>query len=70
MMPLTFAGIDEENTIKKVGGNQETKHHLENLGFVPGSTIVVVHKANGNIIVNIKDTRVALSEELAKKIIV
>lgn len=69
-MPLTFAPLNETNTIKKVGGNQEVKHHLENLGFVPGSLVTVVQKASGNIIVNIKDTRVALSEELAKKIIV
>lgn len=70
MMPLLFANIDEENVIKKVGGTAETKHHLENLGFVPGSSIRVINKSNGNIIVNIKDTRVAISKELAKKIMV
>lgn len=70
MMPLLFADIDEENVIKKIGGSCETKHHLENLGFVPGSSIRVVHKANGNVIVNIKNTRVAISKEIAKKIIV
>lgn len=70
MMPLTFAGIDEVNTIKKVGGKPDTKHHLENLGFVPGTSVVVLHKVSGNIIVGIKDTRIALNEELAKKIMI
>lgn len=70
MMPLLLANIDEDNVIKKVGGSIETKHHLENLGFVPGSAIRIVNRSKGNIIVNIKDTRVAISEELAKKIIV
>lgn len=69
-MPLTFAGIDEVNTIKKVGGKPDTKHHLENLGFVPGTSVVVLHKVKGNIIVGIKDTRIALNEELAKKIMI
>lgn len=70
MMPLLLANIDEENVIKKVGGANETKRHLENLGFVPGSSVRVINKSNGNIIVNIKDTRIAISKELAKKIIV
>lgn len=70
MMPLLLANIDEENIIQRVGGSIETKHHLENLGFVPGSSIRIVNKSNGNIIVNIKDTRIAISQELAKKIIV
>ena len=70
MMPLLFAGLNEENTIRKVGGATETKHHLENLGFVPGSKVRVVNKNLGNIIVDIKDTRVAVSEELAKKIMI
>ena len=70
MMPLLLANIDEDNVIKKVGGSAETKHHLENLGFVPGSAIRIVNRSSVNIIVNIKDTRVAISEELAKKIIV
>lgn len=69
-MPLTFADINEDSVIKKVGGSQEIKHHLENLGFVPGSSIYVVSKTNGNIIVKVKNTRVAISEELAKKIMI
>lgn len=70
MMPLLLANIDEENIIQKVGGSAETKHHLENLGFIPGSSIRIINKSNGNIIVSIKDTRIAISKELAKKIIV
>lgn len=69
-MPLSFADLNAVNTIKKVGGSKEQQHHLENLGFVQGAKVVVVSKTNGNIIVNIKDVRVALSEELARKIMV
>lgn len=70
MMPLLFANLDEENIIKKVGGSPQTKHHLENLGFVPGSSIRIVNRSNGNVIVNIKESRIAISEELAKKIMI
>lgn len=70
MMPLLLANIDEDNIIQKVGGSTETKHHLENLGFILGSSIRIINKSNGNIIVNIKDTRIAISKELAKKIMV
>lgn len=70
MMPLTFADLNKENIIIKVGGGNETKRHLENLGFVPGSCISVITKNKGNIIVSIKDSRVAISEELAKKIMI
>lgn len=69
-MPLLLAKMNEENVIKKVGGSAQMKHHLENLGFVPGSSIRIINKSNGNIIVNVKDTRIAISQELAKKIIV
>lgn len=70
MMPLLFANVDEDNVIKKIGGSVQMKHHLENLGFIPGSSIRVINKSNGNIIVNVKDVRIAISKELAKKIIV
>ena len=69
-MPLSFADINAVNTIRKVGGSKEQNHHLENLGFVEGAQVIVVSKTNGNIIVNIKDVRIALSEELARKILV
>lgn len=70
MLPLTFANINESNIIKKVGGNSETKRHLENLGFVPGTSISLITRMNGNVIVNIKGSRIAISEELARKIMV
>lgn len=70
MMPLTLAQIETVNTIKKIGGNEETRHHLQNLGFVPGAKIVVLYKVNDNLVVNIKETRVALNADLAKKIMI
>ncbi len=70
MMPLTFANAGEENIIKKVGGNPETKKFLENLGFVVGSTVTVINESGGNVIVNIKESRVAVSKEMASKIMI
>lgn len=70
MMPLTLTNIGEENIIKKVGGLPETKLHLEDLGFVVGSTVTIISDIGGNLIVNIKDSRVAISKEMASKIMV
>ena len=70
MMPLTLANIGEENMIKKVGGNPETRKFLENLGFVPGGLVAVVSAINGNVIVRVKESRVAVSKEMAAKIMV
>lgn len=70
MMPLTFAKPGEENMIRKVGGNAETKKFLENLGFVVGGTITVINDIGGNVIVNVKDSRVAVSKDMAAKIMV
>lgn len=70
MMPLTLANTGEENIIKKVGGNPETRKFLENLGFVAGSAVTVVSEIGGNVIVNVKDSRVAVSKEMACKIMV
>lgn len=69
-MPLTMASIGETNTIRKVGGNEETKRFLENLGFVAGAEITVVSAIGGNIIVNIKDSRVAINQDMARHIMV
>ncbi len=69
-MPLALADIGEENIIKRVGGSPETKKHLENLGFVVGGTVTIITSMAGNIIVNVKDTRVAINEEMARKIMV
>lgn len=70
MMPLTFLDSGEQNIIKRVGGTPEMKKHLADLGFVVGSNITVVNSVGGNIIVNVKDTRVAISKEMAQKIMV
>ena len=70
MMPLTFANVGEENCIRNIGGNPETKKFLENLGFVVGGSVIVVNEINGNMIVNVKESRVAISKEMANKILV
>lgn len=69
-MPLSFVKTGEENTIKKVGGKEETRRFLENLGFVTGGTVTVVSETAGNMIVNIKDSRVAIGKDMANKIMV
>lgn len=70
MMPLSFANPNEENIIKKIGGSPQVKRHLENLGFVVGTSISVISAINGNVIVKVKETRVAISDEMARKIMV
>ena len=69
-MPLTLANVGEDNIIKKVGSRPEVKKHLENLGFVVGGTVTVINALGGNVIVNVKDARVAISREMAQKIMV
>ena len=69
-MPLALADIGEENIIKKIGGSPEVEKHLENLGFVVGGTVSIVTSLGGNVIVNVKESRVAISEEMARKIMV
>ena len=69
-MPLTLAVIGEENRIKKIGGNPEVKKRLEDLGFVAGGSVTVITSLGGNVIVNVKDTRVAISKEMARKIMI
>ena len=69
-MPLSLADIGEENTVKKIGGSPEVKKHLENLGFVVGGNVTVVTSLGGNVIVNAKGSRVAISEEMARKIMI
>ena len=68
MMPLTMANAGEENIIKKVGGKEDTRRFLENLGFVVGAAVTVISQVEGNIIVNIKDSRVAIGKDMANKI--
>lgn len=70
MMPLIFADLGTENTILKVGGSPQVRQHLENLGFVAGGRVTVVSTIAGNLIVNVKESRVALGRELAGKILI
>ena len=70
MIPLSLMPVGEENIIRKIGGREAIRQHLENLGFVPGSSVTVVCTINGNVIVNIKDSRVAVSKEMASRIMV
>lgn len=70
MIPLVFAKPEEENTILKVSGTPEVKQHLADLGFTPGGQVTVISTVGGNVIVNVKETRVALDKELAQKIFI
>ena len=70
MMPLSFADVGEENTIKKIGGSPEVKKHPENLGFVVGGSVTVISTLDGNVIVKVKESRVAINDEMARKIMV
>ena len=70
MMPLTMVIEGESNTIKRLGGKEETRRFLENLGFVTGSMVTVISQIGGNIIVNVKDSRVAIGKDMANKIMV
>lgn len=70
MIPLSLADPGKEQIIKKVGGNPETRLHLENLGFNVGGSITVINTLNGNVIVKVKESRIALNDELARRIMV
>lgn len=69
-MPLSMVKAGEANVIRKVGGKEETKRFLENLGFVAGGEVTVISEIQGNLIVNVKDSRVAIGRDMANKIIV
>ncbi|MDE5984588.1 MAG: ferrous iron transport protein A [Eubacterium sp.] len=69
-MPLTYADMGSELTIVKIGGKPETRTHLENLGFVVGGSVKIISSIAGNLIVNVKESRVAISKEMASKIMV
>lgn len=70
MMPLTMANTGEPLVIRKIGGKAETRQFLENLGFVTGGTVTVVSEIGGNMIVNVKDSRVAINKDMANKIMI
>ncbi|HJA71247.1 MAG TPA: ferrous iron transport protein A [Candidatus Lachnoclostridium stercoravium] len=69
-MPLTMQREGDTAVIQRVGGKEEVRRHLENMGFVPGAEITVISINGGNVIVNVKETRVAISKEMANKIMV
>ena len=69
-MPLTLAVIGEENIIKRIGGNADVRAHLQNLCFVSGAVVTVVSSMGGNLIVNVKNARIAISKEMAQKIMI
>ena len=69
-MPLSMINAGETGIIRKVGGKEETKRFLENLGFVAGDDVTVISKIDGNLIVNIKGSRIAIGKDMANKIMV
>lgn len=69
-MPLTMAKTGETNTIKRIGGREDTRKFLENLGFVAGGMVTVVSEISGNMILNVKDSRIALGRDMASKIMI
>jgi len=70
MMPLNVAAPGEENIIRKIGGSPDVKKHLEDLGFVVGGVVTLVTVLNGNVIVNVKNTRIALDADMARRIMI
>ena len=70
MLPLSYAEVNEMNVIKKITGNPQMKKHLEDMGFVPGAVVSIVSTVSGNLIVNVKDTKVALDKQLAMRIMI
>ena len=70
MIPLSYANQGEESVIRKIGGSPEVKKHLENLGFVVGGEVTVISTIGGNLIVRVKESRVAVSKEMAQKIMI
>ena len=70
MMPLTLADVGTEQIIHRIGGSDEVRRHLENLGFVAGGEVTLISSLGGNVIVKVKESRVAISEEMARRIMV
>ncbi len=70
MMPLSLAPVGEENIIRRIGGSDEVKKHLEDMGFVVGGNVTVINTLGGNVIVKVKESRVAINDELARRIMI
>ena len=69
-MPLSYANPGEASVIRRIGGSPEVKKHLENLGFVVGGSVTVIAAMNGSVIVKVKESRVAINDEMARKIMI
>ena len=70
MIPLALGVIGQEYKIVKIGGSAEVKQHLADLGFVVGGSATVVSEVGGNLIVKVKETRIAIGKEMAMKVMV
>ena len=70
MMPLSYAVPGDENVIRRISGSPEVKKHLENLGFTVGGNVKVITSLGGNVIVKVKEARVAINDEMARKIMI
>ena len=70
MMPLLLAQVGESNLIRHIGGTPEVKRHLEDLGFVVGASVTIISRVGGNVIVNVKESRLAIDGKMAQKIMV
>ena len=70
MMPLNLASPGEENIVQRVGGSPEVRQHLKELGFVPGSSVTIINTFGENVIVKVKESRIAISGEMARKIMI
>ncbi|MBP5448276.1 MAG: ferrous iron transport protein A [Treponema sp.] len=70
MIPLVYATTGVEQVIKKIGGNDEARRHLENLGFTVGGTVTIVNSLAGNVIVKVKESRIAINEDMARRVMV
>ena len=70
MKPLSMINEGATGTVARVGGKEETRRFLENLGFVPGVSVTVISRLGGNMIVNVKDSRIAIGNDMANKIMV
>lgn len=70
MIPLTLANVGEENIIRRIGGSDEAKHHIESLGFTVGENVTVISSLLGNLIVSVKESRVAIGKDMAAKIFI
>lgn len=69
-MPLTMARVGEKNYIQKITGKDEVRQHLAELGFVVGSEVMIVSEIAGNMILSVKDSRIALDKTMANRIMI